>query len=131
MGALTRDLGITAVRLKRRPAYPLVAVLVLSIGLTAVIGVFAYLSAFRQPFPGADAEGLHRLMESDPEDAFRDLSFLDFQDYAAAASTFEGVAASQPDRTSGSALPHSGTVTPPGTARPRIGTPPSSGSSPD
>jgi putative ABC transport system permease protein len=96
VGALFRDLRITAVRLKRRPGYPLVAVLVLSIGLTAVIGVFAYLSAFRQPFPGADADGLFRLMESDPEEVFRDLSFLDFQDYAATASHFEGVAATQP-----------------------------------
>ena len=96
MSGFYRDIRLTLLRLIRRPLYPMIAVSVLAVGLTAVIGVFAYLSAFRQPFPGADSDGLLRILGSDPDNPYLDISFLDFQDYAAAPSALDGIAATQP-----------------------------------
>ena len=75
--------------LLRRPADPLLAVLVLAVGLAAAIATFTYIRAFDQPFPGVDAEGLVRLFEEQGDQAFLDLPYLDYLDYLDSSSTLE------------------------------------------
>jgi predicted permease len=92
-----RDARLTLRRLLRRPLYPAIATVILALGLSASIGAFTYLNAFRQPFPGVrDSGGLFRILDSEPENPFLDLSYLDFQDYARSVSGFSGLVASQP-----------------------------------
>ncbi len=81
--------------LVRRPLYPLAAVAILALGLTAGIAVFTYVNGFYQPFPGVEADGLVRIYAIENEDAYQNLSYLDFLDYASSASSFEGIAAAQ------------------------------------
>lgn len=83
-------------RLLRRPRYPLAAVVILALGLSASIAVFTYLNGFNRPFPGVNTEGLVRLFGSEEENPYLDLSFLDFEDYGASSTSFEGVAAVRP-----------------------------------
>ncbi len=86
----------TAIRgLRRRPFYPVVAVAVLALGLTASLAVFTYVNAFFQPFPGVDAEALVRLFEVGEEAPYQDIPYLDFLDYAADTEALE-LAAVQP-----------------------------------
>jgi predicted permease len=68
----------------------------LALGLSAAISVFTYINGFYQPFPGVDADRLIRIFEVDSEDAYQDISYLDFLDYATADGVFEGIAAVQP-----------------------------------
>ena len=48
----------------RRPFYPIVAVIILALGLAASIAVFTYVNGFYRPFPGADANRRDRLGRS-------------------------------------------------------------------
>lgn len=81
----------------RRPFYPLVAVAILALGLSASVAVFTYVNGFYQPFPGVDTEGLVRLVGVESEEAYQLVSYLDFLDLAAGADhAFEGLAAAQP-----------------------------------
>ena len=100
MFELVHELRATIRGLLRRPAYPLVAVGILALGLSAGMAVFTYVNAFFQPFPGVDADGLVRVFGTEDEDAYRNVSYLDFLDHAATASAednaFEGFAAAQP-----------------------------------
>lgn len=82
--------------LLRRPGYPIVAVTILALGLTAGMAVFTYVHAFYRPFPGVDAGRLVRLFGVETEEAYQDVPYLDYLDYAAARGAFEGVAAAQP-----------------------------------
>jgi hypothetical protein len=80
--------------LLRRPLYSGVAVAILTLGLSAGIGVFTYANGFTQPFPGVDSRGLVQVFDATDEDPFRGFSYLDYVDYAEnAAGAFEGVAA--------------------------------------
>ena len=118
MYQLAYDLRASLHSLLRRPLYPIVAVSILALGLSACIAVFTYVNAFFQPFPGVDAHGLVRIFGADDDDAYQNVSYLDFLDYAATAETataetataetatapsttavgrpFEGLAAAQP-----------------------------------
>ncbi len=58
---MTHDLRAAIRSLVRRPFYPLVAVAILALGLSAAIAVFTYVNGFYQPFPGAEASRLVRL----------------------------------------------------------------------
>ena len=80
----------------RRPLPTLVAITTMALGLAAAIAVFTYINGFFQPFPGVDPDGLVRVQGSTDDDPFQDLSYLDFEDLAAEATGFEGLAASQP-----------------------------------
>ncbi|KPK75361.1 MAG: hypothetical protein AMS25_18460 [Gemmatimonas sp. SM23_52] len=82
--------------LRRRPLYPIVAVSILALGLSASMAVFTYINAFYQPFPGVEAKGLVRVFGLGDEDPYQEISYLDFLDYAAAGVAFEGLAATQP-----------------------------------
>lgn len=93
--------------LLRRPAYPIVAVSILALGLSAAMAVFTYVNAFFQPFPGVDAEGLVRIFGAEDDDGYLNLPYLDFLDYAASSTgsvagsgsqgaPFEGLAAVAP-----------------------------------
>ncbi|MCP3958525.1 MAG: FtsX-like permease family protein [bacterium] len=93
---LGHDLRTTLRGFRSRPWSTLVAVSILAIGLAAAIAVFTYVNGFYQPFPGVDDDGLVRLFEVEAEDAYQDLSYLDFLDYAASTEAFEGVAAVRP-----------------------------------
>jgi predicted permease len=96
MSEIVHDV-ISAVRsFIRRPFYPGVAVVVLAIGLSACVAVFTYVNGFYQPFPGVESGGLVRVFGVEREAPHLDVSYLDFLDYADAAGTFEGIAASQP-----------------------------------
>ncbi len=96
LGSVLGDIRITLLRLIRRPAYPAVAVAILALGLSAAISVFTYLNGFRQPFPGADSDGLVRLFAAEEETPYLDLSYLDYEDYAAETTVFDGMAAVRP-----------------------------------
>jgi putative ABC transport system permease protein len=93
---MIQDLKLAFKSFVRRPPFRAVAVAILALGLAAAISVFTYTNAFHQPFPGADPHGLVQLFGSDAENPFLDISFLDFQDYAATARSFQGMAATQP-----------------------------------
>ncbi len=95
-GGLLQDLRTSVRGLSRRPFYPLVAVIILTFGLSASVAVFTYINGFYQPFPGVDANRLVRVFGVEDDDANQDISYLDFLDYAAAEGAFEGVAAAQP-----------------------------------
>ena len=94
---LMHDLRASIRGLLRRPAYPIVAASILALGLSAALAVFTYVNAFFQPFPGVDADRLVSVFGADEEDAYQNVPYLDFLDYAAAAGeAFEGLAAVQP-----------------------------------
>ncbi len=80
----------------RRPFYPLVAIVVLALGLAASISAFTYINGFFQPLPGADADRLVRMFGMTPEEPSQEIPYLDFLDYRAEADAFEGLAATQP-----------------------------------
>ncbi|MGD2152796.1 MAG: ADOP family duplicated permease [Gemmatimonadales bacterium] len=87
----------TSVRgLSRRPFYPTVATIILTLGLSAAVAVFTYINGFYQPFPGVDADRLVRIFGVEDDDPNQDISYLDFLDYTAVEGAFEGVAAAQP-----------------------------------
>jgi predicted permease len=93
---LLHDLRTSVRGLSRRPFYPIVAVIILALGLSAGVAVFTYVNGFYQPFPGVDTDRLVRVFGVDDDGPNRDISYLDFLDYAAAGGPFEGVAATQP-----------------------------------
>ncbi|HSR53071.1 MAG TPA: ADOP family duplicated permease [Acidobacteriota bacterium] len=84
---ILHDLRSSVRSLSRKPFYPLAAVSILAIGLSAGIAVFTYANGFFQPFPGADADGLVRIYGVENDDVYQDISFLDFEDYAEAAAS--------------------------------------------
>lgn len=96
MSGLIHDIRSSVRALRRRPFYPIVAVTILALGLSAAIAVFTYINAFYQPFPGVNARRLVRVFESESEQPYQDISYLDFLDYAATEGAFDGVAATQP-----------------------------------
>lgn len=55
---LAHDFRASVRSFLRRPGYPLVAVGILALGLSASLAVFTYVRAFYQPFPGVDHDGL-------------------------------------------------------------------------
>jgi predicted permease len=75
--------------LLRRPGDPLLAILVLAVGLATSVATFTYIRAFEQPFPGVEAEGMVRLFEQRDDQAFADIPYLDYLDYMEASSTLE------------------------------------------
>jgi predicted permease len=96
MLVISHDLRSSIRSLRRRPFYPLVAVCILALGLSAGIAVFTYLNGFSQPFPGAKADRLVRVFGSDADAPYQDIPYLDFLDYATQDGTFERMAATQP-----------------------------------
>ncbi len=96
MFELLHDVRSSIRTLRRRPFYPLVAIVILALGLSAGIAVFTYINGFYQPFPGVNASGLVRLFGVTEENPNQNVSYLDFLDYADADGTFEGLAASSP-----------------------------------
>ncbi len=98
---LAHDARVSIRGLLRRPTYPIVAVSILALGLSACIAVVTYVNAFYQPFPGVDADRLVRVFGTEDDETYQNISYLDFLDYAApftaAENTaFEGIAATQP-----------------------------------
>lgn len=75
--------------LVRHPLQPLLAGGVLAAGLATSVATFTYLRAFERPFPGVDAEGLVRVFDPRGEEAFGELSYLDYLDLEAASTTLE------------------------------------------
>jgi predicted permease len=92
---MIQDLKLAFRGFVRRPLYRLVAVSIMALGLATAISVFTYVNAFHQPFPGADSHGLVQLFDSDADNPFLDISFLDYQDLATDARGFQGLAAVQ------------------------------------
>jgi predicted permease len=90
------DLARIGRRLARRPAYPLLALFILTLGLATTLGVLTYLNGFFQPFPGAEADGLVRIVASSTEEPYRDISYLDYLDLAEAQLPLVEVGAVQP-----------------------------------
>ncbi len=90
------DLRASIRSLRHRPLYALVAVGILALGLSAGIAVFTYINGFYQPFPGVNSDGLVRVFAVEEENPYRNISYPDYEDYAAGANeTFEGIAAIQ------------------------------------
>jgi predicted permease len=96
IAGLLYDLRTSLRRLGHRPFYPMVAVIILALGLSAAVAVFTYINGFNQPFPGVDSDRLIRIFGVEDDDRNQDISYLDFLDYASAGGAFEGVAAAQP-----------------------------------
>jgi putative ABC transport system permease protein len=93
---LIRQLRMTTRTVMRRPLYPALSLVILTLGLATTVATFTYLDSYGRPFPGAEGTGLVRLFETLPSEPFRDPSFLDFEDYARESRSFDGVAATQP-----------------------------------
>ena len=89
------ELSAALRRLSRRPGQSLVLFLVLLTGLAAAVTAYTYLRAYDQEFPGVENDRLVRLFEVDAEDAFSDVSFLDYMDYAE-SEALSGLAVAQP-----------------------------------
>jgi predicted permease len=96
MFQIVRDLSFSLRALRRRPLFPIVAVTILALGLSATMAVFTYINGFYQPFPGVDADGLVRVFGVEDESPYVDISYLDFLDYSEADGAFEEIAATQP-----------------------------------
>jgi len=96
MSELIHDLRASVRGIRRRPLYPLVAVAILAIGISATVTVFTYFNGFYQPFSGVETKGLARLFGVEAEEPFQDIAYLDYLDYAAQTASFEGFAAVQP-----------------------------------
>ncbi len=96
MFRIVRDLSFSLRALRRRPLFPIVAVVILALGLSATMAVFTYINGFYQPFPGVDADGLVRVFGVEDESPYVDISYLDFLDYSEADGAFEEFAATQP-----------------------------------
>ncbi|UCF20275.1 MAG: hypothetical protein JSU87_02385, partial [Gemmatimonadota bacterium] len=73
MFELIHDLRFSIRSLRRRPFYPIVAVSILALGLTAGVAVFTYVNAFYQPFPGVEAKRLVRVVAVETEEPYRDI----------------------------------------------------------
>jgi predicted permease len=95
MDSMFQDLRLALRGFVRRPLYRIIAVLILALGLAAATSVFTYVNGFHQPFPGADSKGLVQLFGADEENPFLNISFLDYEDYAESARSFEAMAAAQ------------------------------------
>ncbi len=96
MSEIMHDLRASLRSLSRKPLYPIIAVGILALGLSAGIAVFTYINGFFQPFPGVNSNGLVRVFGVEDEEAYQDIPYLDFLDYTAADNTFERIAAVQP-----------------------------------
>ena len=96
MFEILHDLRCSIRTLCRRPFYPIVAVIILALGLSASVAVFTYINGFYQPFPGVGADRLVRIFGVDDEGGYQDISYLDFRDYAAAERAFDAMGASSP-----------------------------------
>ncbi len=92
MFELAHDLRASIRGLLRRPAYPIVAVCILALGLSVGMAVVTYVSAFFQPFPGIDADRLVSVFGVAEDDVYQNVPYLDFLDYADTATAFEGTA---------------------------------------
>ena len=93
---LMHDFRAALRSLRRRPFFPVVAVAILALGLSASIAVFTYVNGFYQPFPGVAADRLVRLFGVADEDPYQDIPYLDFLDYDAADRAFARIASVQP-----------------------------------
>jgi predicted permease len=80
---LGQDLRDGARRLFRNPGFSLLAAGTLALGLSTSTAVFTYVNAYRQPFPGADGEGLFQLFQSSEEVQFGAVSYPDYLDLVA------------------------------------------------
>jgi putative ABC transport system permease protein len=68
--------------LLRRPFYSGLAVIILTLGLSAGLAVFTYVNGYFQPFPGVDSDGLIEAFDADADNSFGRFSYLDYLDYA-------------------------------------------------
>jgi putative ABC transport system permease protein len=95
--AILGDIRAAVLGFRRRPLHPIMTVAILTLGLCAAVTAFTYFHGFSQPFPGADADRLVRVLGVEQDDPYQDISYLDFVDYAAGATReFEGIAAAAP-----------------------------------
>ena len=96
MRNLLKDLRYGARALARRPGFALVAVLTLALGIGANTSIFSGVNAILlRPLPGvSDPEGLARVYPTDAGGRLSGtVSYADFREYAAAAKSFESLAA--------------------------------------
>jgi predicted permease len=93
---MRHDLLAALRNLRRRPLFAVLAVTVLTLGLSASTAVITYIGAFFEPFPGVDHDRFVRIFGIETEEPYTDVSFLDYEDYAEAAESFDGLAAVQP-----------------------------------
>jgi len=95
MQTLLQDVKYGARMLFRSPAFTIVAVLTLALGIGANTAVFGVINAFMlRPLPGADNARLLVIAEQRAKDQeLRSVSYLDYQDYRAHADAFTDIAA--------------------------------------
>src|SRR5215472_15710299 len=79
----------------RSPAFTIVAVLTLALGIGANTAVFGVINAFMlRPLPGTDNSRLLTIAEQRARDQeLRPVSYLDYMDYRAHADAFSDMAA--------------------------------------
>lgn len=95
MQTLLQDAKYGVRMLFRSPAFTIVAVLTLALGIGANTAVFGVINAFMlRPLPGADNSRLLVIAEQRAKDQeLRRVSYLDYQDYRAHADAFSDMAA--------------------------------------
>ncbi len=80
----------------RRPFYSGVAITILTLGLAASTTVVTYINSFFRPIPGINSDRLVQIYGVERDNPYTSISYLDYADYAAAATgSFEGLAATQ------------------------------------
>ncbi|MGH9323860.1 MAG: hypothetical protein ACRD21_20390, partial [Vicinamibacteria bacterium] len=95
MDSLFHDLRIAARGLSRRPAFTLVAVLALALGIGASISIFTVFHAIvLRPLPFADSDRLVALWEKNPERDWHQVQVApaNYLDWRAEARSFSGMA---------------------------------------
>jgi predicted permease len=95
METLLQDLRYGARMLIRRPAFTVVAVLSLALGIGANTAIFAVVDGFLwRPFPVEDPDRLVAVLTTDPKNpGFLPLSTLNYEDFRDQNQVFEGLAA--------------------------------------
>ena len=95
MSVLLQDLKYALRALRKSPAFSLVAVLTLALGIGANTAIFSLVDAvLLRPLPGIEDPGrLVSLWRMQPNDQFESLGFPDYADYRDRSRSFSGLAA--------------------------------------
>lgn len=91
---LALDFRFTVRQLRKNPGFAGTAVLVLALGMSASIAIFAFVeAALIKPLPYPDPTSLAGVTESTPEFPRANLSYLDYQDWKRFNTVFRSMAA--------------------------------------
>ena len=93
---MLRDLRIAIRSLRRSPAFALVAMLTLALGIGATTAVFSVVNGvLLRPLAGLDTNRLVRISETSPQGGLRFPNVATYREWLRQSTAFEGIAANQ------------------------------------